>query len=61
MWAGVLIPLGLLLLLALIPYAIDRSATGVAEWFNREGRLAQVVIVLMFSGIVILTLIEMGQ
>jgi quinol-cytochrome oxidoreductase complex cytochrome b subunit len=60
-WAGVLIPLGLLLLLALIPYAIDRSATGVAEWFNRQGRLAQVVVVLMFSGIVILTLIEMGQ
>ncbi len=60
-WAGVLLPLGLLLLLALIPYGIDRSATGVAEWFNREGRAAQAVVILMLAGLVALTLIEMGQ
>lgn len=60
-WAGVLIPLGLLLLLGVIPYALDRSTTGVAEWFNREGRLAQVVAVLVFVGLLVLTLIEIGQ
>lgn len=59
--AGVLIPLGLLLVLGLVPYAIDRQAGGVAEWFNREGRAAQTVTVLMFVGLVVLTLIEIGQ
>jgi len=60
-WAGVLIPLGLLLVLGLVPYAIDRQAGGVAEWFNREGRVAQAMTVLMFMGLVVLTLIEIGQ
>lgn len=60
-WAGVLIPLGLLLLLGVIPYALDRSTTGVAEWFNREGRAAQVLVMLMLAGILTLTLMELGQ
>jgi quinol-cytochrome oxidoreductase complex cytochrome b subunit len=38
---GVLIPLGLLALLALLPYVIDRTERGVGRWFNREGRRAQ--------------------
>jgi len=60
-WAGVLIPLGLVALLGLIPYMIDRQAGGVAEWFNRQGRIAQVVTVLVFAGVVILTLVEVVQ
>lgn len=59
-WAGVIIPLGLLLTLLLIPYAIDRKVEGVAEWFNRSGRAAQVVVVAMFVALIGLTLIEIG-
>jgi quinol-cytochrome oxidoreductase complex cytochrome b subunit len=60
-WAGVLIPLGLLLALALIPYAIDRRAEGVAEWFNRPGRIAQVIAILISLALIGLTLAEIGQ
>ena len=60
-WAGVLIPLGLLLLLSLIPYVIDRQTSGVAQWFNQQGRLAQVMTIMMFVGLLALTLIEMAQ
>ncbi len=38
---GVGVPLLLLAVLALLPYAIDRRAAGVGVWFNREGRWAQ--------------------
>ena len=54
---GVLLPIGLLILLALIPYLIDRSQTGAARWFNREGRLAQVVVVLIVVLMVSLTIV----
>jgi quinol-cytochrome oxidoreductase complex cytochrome b subunit len=54
---GILIPMGLLLLLALVPYLIDRSTTGAARWFNREGRAAQIVVVMMVVGMVALTII----
>jgi quinol-cytochrome oxidoreductase complex cytochrome b subunit len=60
-WAGVLIPLGLLATLCLIPYLLDRTAEGVAEWFNRPGRVAQVAVLLMVAGLIGLTLIEIGQ
>ncbi|HLF25398.1 MAG TPA: cytochrome b N-terminal domain-containing protein [Anaerolineae bacterium] len=60
-WAGVLIPLGLLSILALIPYAIDRKAEGVAEWFNRPGRAAQVITIMIFLGLIALTLVELGM
>jgi hypothetical protein len=33
----------------------------VAEWFNREGRVAQVATIAVFMGVLVLTLIEMGQ
>ena len=54
---GLLIPIGLVIILALIPYAIDRSQTGVARWFNREGRVAQIVIAVMVIGMMVLTLL----
>lgn len=53
---GVLIPLVLLLLLIVVPYVLDRSTSGVGEWFNREGRVAQVTVILIIIGIVTLTL-----
>jgi quinol-cytochrome oxidoreductase complex cytochrome b subunit len=59
--AGVLIPLGLLVLLILIPYLIDRKTEGVAQWFNPQGRLAQVTTILIFVGLIALTVIELGM
>jgi quinol-cytochrome oxidoreductase complex cytochrome b subunit len=54
--AGVLIPLTVLLVLALLPYGLDRDDAGAAEWFNRPGRLAQLVFLGMAAGVVLLTL-----
>lgn len=54
---GVLIPIGLLLLLALVPYAIDRSTAGVAQWFNRAGRRAQVIVLATIAIMIALTII----
>jgi quinol-cytochrome oxidoreductase complex cytochrome b subunit len=42
---GILIPIGLLAVLMLIPYAIDRRSAGAGRWFNREGRVAQWLVV----------------
>ena len=53
---GVLVPIGLLILLALVPYVIDRSQTGVARWFNREGRCAQVLVLIVVVLLVSLTI-----
>lgn len=57
LWMGVLVPLGLLLILAVVPYALDRSAEGQGLWFNRPGRLAQIATLLVVAFIVALTLI----
>ena len=54
---GLLIPIGLVAIIALIPYAIDRSQTGAARWFNREGRVAQIVIAAIVVGMIVLTLL----
>ena len=56
--AGIFIPLGIALVLALLPWTLDRRETGTAIWFNREGRLAQIVVLLFAGGIILLTLIE---
>jgi quinol-cytochrome oxidoreductase complex cytochrome b subunit len=55
---GVLIPVVLLLLLIMVPYVLDRSKSGVGEWFNREGRVAQIAVITIIVGIVTLTLIK---
>ncbi|HUW14658.1 MAG TPA: cytochrome b N-terminal domain-containing protein [Anaerolineae bacterium] len=54
--AGVLTPLAVLLLLSILPYTLDRSEAGIAEWFNRPGRVAQVVFLIITVGILLLTL-----
>ncbi len=59
--AGILIPIALLALLIVIPYLIDRSKDGVAVWFNRPGRVAQIIAIAIFIGLIALTLVEVGQ
>ena len=46
---GVAIPCGVLLTLALVPYAIDRRTGGEGRWFNRPGRLAQTIVLGMLA------------
>lgn len=58
--AGILIPLGVLALLIVIPYLIDRRTDGVAVWFNQPGHVAQIVAVLIFMGLILLTLVELS-
>lgn len=55
---GVIIPAVVLLILALVPYLLDRSKTGTGIWFNKEGRLAQIVVLLIILGITTLTLLR---
>jgi menaquinol-cytochrome c reductase cytochrome b subunit len=40
LWMGVLVPIGLFLLVTLLPYAFDRGEEG-GHWFPKDGRLAQ--------------------
>ncbi|CAG0931823.1 ubiquinol-cytochrome c reductase cytochrome b subunit [Thermoflexales bacterium] len=54
---GLLIPIGLVVVLFLIPYVIDRRSTGVGRWFNREGRVAQWVTLVLLASIVALTVL----
>jgi quinol-cytochrome oxidoreductase complex cytochrome b subunit len=54
--AGVLTPLLILSVLGLLPYAFDRSDAGEAQWFNRPGRLAQIVFLIVLVGVLLLTL-----
>lgn len=61
LWAGVLIPLAVVLLLALLPWALDRSEDGTAVWFHPSGRLAQLVVGAITVGIIILTIVEWRQ
>jgi quinol-cytochrome oxidoreductase complex cytochrome b subunit len=53
--AGLLTPLAILLVLSLLPYTLDRSQAGVAQWFNRPGRLAQIVFLVIVLGVISLT------
>jgi quinol-cytochrome oxidoreductase complex cytochrome b subunit len=41
---GIVIPCGVLLTLALIPYVVDRRRGAAGVWFNRPGRLAQTIV-----------------
>jgi ubiquinol-cytochrome c reductase cytochrome b subunit len=54
--AGVLTPLLILLVLALLPYILDRSKEGIAQWFNQPGRVAQIIFLVILVGILALTL-----
>lgn len=54
--AGVLTPLVVILLLTLLPY-FDWQNEGVAVWFNRQGRIAQAILVLITIAVVALTIV----
>jgi quinol-cytochrome oxidoreductase complex cytochrome b subunit len=53
---GVGFPVVLLALLTVLPFVLDRSRSGVGVWFNREGRAAQVYVLLTIALLVGLTL-----
>ena len=54
--AGVLTPLAVVLLLTLLPY-FDWQNEGVAVWFNRQGRVAQVILIAITITVVALTIV----
>jgi len=54
--AGVLTPLLILLVVAILPYTLDRSDAGIALWFNRPGRFLQIVFLVIALGVTVLTL-----
>ncbi len=57
---GVIVPLGVILLLACVPYALPLPAPAeLGRWFPSGGRLAQVAIVLLSAGILLLTLLAL--
>jgi quinol-cytochrome oxidoreductase complex cytochrome b subunit len=58
---GVLIPLGALLLLALVPYITPRrlSPAELGRWFPRGGRTVQVLVAVISVAILLLTLLAL--
>jgi cytochrome b6 len=58
---GLLIPIGLLVILVSIPYVIDRRSTGGGRWFNREGRWAQLIVLVLLMFVVALTVLGSGK
>lgn len=54
--AGVLIPMIVTGLLVALPF-IDRKDEGIAVWFNRPGRIVQIVFIVLMIGVTTLTLI----
>lgn len=59
LWAGVFIPTGIALILALLPWTLDRGTKGTAVWFNLAGRRVQIVVIAITLGIIGLTLLEL--
>jgi quinol-cytochrome oxidoreductase complex cytochrome b subunit len=53
---GIVLPMAVLALLALLPYLIDREVSGSGQWFNRAGRAAQAVILALAACITTLTI-----
>jgi quinol-cytochrome oxidoreductase complex cytochrome b subunit len=57
---GVLIPLGALVLLALLPYMLPVAApTELGRWFPPGNRLAEVIVALLAVAIILLTLLNL--
>lgn len=55
---GVLVPLGTLLILALIPYIFPKPTNAeIGHWFLKSNRLAQVVLAIIASAVILLTLL----
>ena len=55
---GVVIPGIILSAIFVLPYLFDRKRTGVGVWFNKEGRLAQILVIGIIAGLITLTLIR---
>lgn len=55
---GVVIPVAILSILIIVPYLIDRNPEGVGVWFNKQGRLAQILVLGIVAGLIALTLIR---
>jgi quinol-cytochrome oxidoreductase complex cytochrome b subunit len=54
---GVLIPFGVLVLLALIPYILPKPADGdIGRWFPKSNRFAQIVVGLIALIVIVLTI-----
>jgi len=58
LWAGVIIPLGVLAFLALIPWLNPHVRAG--HWFRREQRLLHVTVLLIALILLVLSLLEAG-
>jgi quinol-cytochrome oxidoreductase complex cytochrome b subunit len=59
---GVIIPLGILTVLALIPYAFPQPAESeIGHWFPRSNRLAQIVVGVIALFVIVLTLLFLIQ
>lgn len=59
--AGIFVPLAAALLLALLPWFLDRQPEGTAVWFHPSGRRAQIAVGALTAAIIILTIIEWRQ
>ncbi len=57
LWAGILVPLAVLLTLALIPF-LDRRGPGRGIWFARERWKTQVLLALLALGMLAFSLLE---
>lgn len=53
--AGILIPAGVVILIAALPYLLDRRSEGIGQWLNREGRVLQILFALIVIMILALT------
>jgi hypothetical protein len=53
--AGVIAPLLVLAVLAVLPYALDRATEGEGHWFNTTGRRAQIVFTVVLLIVIALT------
>jgi quinol-cytochrome oxidoreductase complex cytochrome b subunit len=57
---GVLIPVGVLVLLALIPYIFPKPAAGdIGKWFPHSNRLAQIIVSLIALAVIVLTVLSL--
>ena len=55
---GVVIPVTILTIIIIVPYLLDRNPEGVGVWFNKQGRLAQFIVLGIVAGLITLTLIR---
>lgn len=59
-WWGVMAPLAILLLLALLPYAFPKPAINeLGRWFPKSNRLAQVTLAMIACLVLLFTLLEL--